>query len=254
MLKKWAVSTLCLLAACTRSSDSPQQSEHSSVQPAVAQPTPSIVVADKPGPSKKPPSQPLRWLPERIRCSEKGGKKFCDGPRRVVMPSGVENDFANSLGLGTFACAAELLRGHPDERWRVVEGDLPAELHWPIKGGRFGRGLSQKPKHRGVDITAESGRPVHLVADGLVAYANNEVSGYGNLLIVIHAKGAVSAYAHLSEIRVFPGQRLAAGDLVALTGNTGLSRGPHLHFEWREHGRSTDPMQRFSPIHRRGGR
>lgn len=195
----------------------------------------------------------IKWMPERKRCDKKAGRRFCDGPRRVPTPHGPENELANALGLGSFTSAAELLRSSPQARWRV-QGELPEQLFWPIEFGRFGRGVSKVPKHRGVDITAELGTEVHLVADGMVAYANNEVSGYGNLLIVLHPGDSVSAYAHLSEIRVFPGQRKRAGDVVALSGNTGLSRGPHLHFEWRQKGRSLSPMSLFAPKHRRGSR
>jgi murein DD-endopeptidase MepM/ murein hydrolase activator NlpD len=117
-----------------------------------------------------------------------------------------------------------------------------------VDEGRFGRGLTWRGRritHRGVDVSAEEGTPVRAVADALVGYADNTVRGYGNLLVLMHGGGEVSSYAHLSAVHVGPGQRVEAGQVVALAGNTGISRGPHLHFEWRENGELADPMRRF---------
>ncbi|MFW5921551.1 MAG: murein hydrolase activator EnvC family protein, partial [Polyangiales bacterium] len=135
----------------------------------------------------------------------------------------------------------------PRERWRRAVRELgieaPEKLLWPVEGGSFGRGLGDR--HEGVDIGAEDGAPIRSVADGLVAYADNGVRGYGNLLIVIHGGAHVSVYAHCSAVYVFPGQRVRAGQHVADLGETGLARGEHLHFEWRRWGRVTDPLPRF---------
>jgi murein DD-endopeptidase MepM/ murein hydrolase activator NlpD len=107
----------------------------------------------------------------------------------------------------------------------------------------------RKIVHRGVDVTAEVGTPVRAVAAALVGYADNTVDGYGNLLVLLHGGGEVSAYAHLDAIHVHAGQLVDEGQLVARAGNTGLSRGPHLHFEWREDGELADPMRRFEEAH-----
>jgi murein DD-endopeptidase MepM/ murein hydrolase activator NlpD len=80
------------------------------------------------------------------------------------------------------------------------------------------------------------------VGAGLVAYADNGVSGYGNLVVIVHRDGSTTAYAHLKEAWVTAGQRVARGQTVGLLGNTGLSHGPHLHFEWRVGGRAQNPV------------
>ena len=161
---------------------------------------------------------------------------------------------AEALGLGTHRAAAALVRGEPRPEWVAVAqriGKPSFPLAWPIADGRFGRGYGRGPgaggprHHRGVDMTAEVGTPVHAVERALVGYADNTVHGYGNLLVLLHGDGSVSAYAHLSAIHVFAGQVVERGQAVALTGNTGISRGPHLHFEWRENGEPIDPMPRF---------
>jgi len=164
----------------------------------------------------------------------------------------VETDVLAALDLGSHRVGAELIRGRPRGEWmetlktEMLPPTFP--LYWPVEGGRFGRGLSwrrRRIKHRGVDITAKIGTPVHAVAEGVVGYSDDTINGYGHLVILLHGGGEVSAYAHLSERLVAPGERVARGQRIALAGNTGISRGPHLHFEWREAGDVADPMPRF---------
>ncbi|MAT26321.1 MAG: hypothetical protein CMN29_15385 [Sandaracinus sp.] len=203
-----------------------------------------------------------KWLAPARRCGRQGRRRFCNGPRRAPAPHGPAGALAARLGLGTHRAAAELVRAEPRGAWMEAlktELDLQpsaAPLHWPVDGARFGRGVTwrgrgrhRRPKHRGVDFTAEVGTPVRAVADALVAYADNTIDGYGNLLVLLHGGGEVSAYAHLEAIHVFPGQLVRAGQPVARAGNTGISRGPHLHMEWRAGGRVVDPMRRFPRAH-----
>ncbi len=194
------------------------------------------------------------WLPEASRCGRHGRRRFCNGPRRAPKPTGAAAALAQRLRLGTHRAAAELIRAAPRTEWLAALTELgltspETPLCWPVDGGHFGRGITFAGRrvggHRGVDITAEVGTPVRAVADALVAYADNTVRGYGNLLVLLHGGGEVSAYAHLSAVHVFPGQVVRRGQVVALAGNTGISRGPHLHLEWREGGELADPMARF---------
>lgn len=83
------------------------------------------------------------------------------------------------------------------------------------------------------------------VSAGLVAYADNGVSGYGNLLAIVHPDGTVATYAHCKAIYVFPGQLVERGQRVADVGHTGIARGSHLHFEYRRRGRPRDPLRLF---------
>ncbi len=197
-----------------------------------------------------------RWLPEARRCGHRGRRRYCNGPRRAPEPSGASGVLAERLGLGTHRAAAELIRAAPRPEWLATARELIAPPHypitWPVDEGRFGRGVQRRGRqvvHRGVDVTAEVGTPVRAVADALVGYADNTVDGYGNLLVLLHGNGEVSAYAHLDAIHVHAGQVVDEGQLVARAGNTGLSRGPHLHFEWRERGKLADPMRRFEETH-----
>jgi murein DD-endopeptidase MepM/ murein hydrolase activator NlpD len=97
-----------------------------------------------------------------------------------------------------------------------------------------------------VDIVAEPGTRVRAANDGLVAYSDNGVRGMGNLLILVHPDGATTFYAHLRAAYVFAGEKVRRGEVIGEVGNTGLSRGPHLHFEWRRRGHPRDPARRFA--------
>lgn len=98
----------------------------------------------------------------------------------------------------------------------------------------------RNPGHIGLDIAAQMWDPIVAVADGVVVFAEWG-GGYGNLVIVEHADGWRSYYAHLSEIVVGVGQEVRQGELLGGAGSTGYSTGPHLHFELRYGGRPVDP-------------
>ncbi|MFD3535778.1 M23 family metallopeptidase [Streptomyces sp. NPDC058664] len=92
-------------------------------------------------------------------------------------------------------------------------------------------------KHSGQDFAVPVGTPVKAAGSGTVVKAGPNGGGdgpaYGNAIVVKHANGTYSQYAHLSKIKAYVGQKVAAGQQIALSGNTGNSSGPHLHFEIR---------------------
>jgi len=96
--------------------------------------------------------------------------------------------------------------------------------------------------HKGVDYAAPSGTPTYTVGDGVVDFAGVQ-GGYGNTVIVRHANGHSTVYAHLSRIQVRKGQSVTQGQVVGNVGSTGWSTGPHLHFEFRINGVYTDPQR-----------
>jgi murein DD-endopeptidase MepM/ murein hydrolase activator NlpD len=95
--------------------------------------------------------------------------------------------------------------------------------------------------HMGVDYAAPVGTPVIAVADGVVAESSFQ-GGYGNMVVIQHNANQSTAYAHLSRMNVRKGQAIKQGDVVGAVGSTGLSTGPHLHFEFRINGRHVDPL------------
>lgn len=128
---------------------------------------------------------------------------------------------------------------------------MPEHLRWPVEMGRFGRGFGlvrrRRPNlpHRGVDIVADEGSVIRAVAPGIVAYSDNGVRGFGNTIIIVHPSGEVSIYAHCVRTTVQAGWRVRQGERIGFVGNTGISRGPHLHFELHDRGRAINPLSRF---------
>lgn len=117
---------------------------------------------------------------------------------------------------------------------------------WPVGGSvtsPFGvrrDGLSFQ-LHRGVDIAVPTGTPIRAMAPGRVAFAGT-MRGYGHVVILDHAGGVRTVYAHLSEIRVAKGQELSGRPIIALSGASGRTSGPHLHFEIQRRGSAEDPV------------
>jgi murein DD-endopeptidase MepM/ murein hydrolase activator NlpD len=118
----------------------------------------------------------------------------------------------------------------------------PIELAWPLMGpveSRFGpRG---NRFHAGLDLAAVTGTPVTAAAPGRVAWAGRR-DGWGLLVVVAHAHGVRTFYAHLEQIDVRLGEAVATGQRVGLVGATGDATGPHLHFEVRVRGAAVDPL------------
>ncbi|MDT0306704.1 M23 family metallopeptidase [Streptomyces sp. DSM 44917] len=105
-------------------------------------------------------------------------------------------------------------------------------------------------KHSGQDFAVPTGTPVQSVHGGTVVKAGGNGAGdgpaYGNAVVIDHGNGTYTQYAHLSEVGVKVGQKVTAGQEIALSGNTGNSSGPHLHFEVRttpDYGSAIDPMK-----------
>ncbi len=105
---------------------------------------------------------------------------------------------------------------------------------------RFHPILQTWRKHNGIDYAAPTGTPVRNVGDGVVQFAGRQ-NGYGNTVVVRHAGGKETLYAHLSRIDVRQGQRVEQGQRIGAVGATGWATGPHLHFEFRVNGRHQDP-------------
>lgn len=95
--------------------------------------------------------------------------------------------------------------------------------------------------HAGIDLGVPTGTQVHAAKDGTVTKVAWDEDGYGNYLMIDHGGGLVTLYGHCSKILVSVGQRVKAGDVVALSGNTGHSTGSHLHFEVRVGGKAVNP-------------
>jgi murein DD-endopeptidase MepM/ murein hydrolase activator NlpD len=110
-----------------------------------------------------------------------------------------------------------------------------------------GYGAGEAGYHLAVDIMGPRKSPVLAAASGIVGYAANTLRGYGNAIILIHTGGAIKLYAHNERNEVVPGQRVRRGQRIASLGSTGISRGPHVHFEFLQGGKNCDPLPLFRP-------
>lgn len=119
-----------------------------------------------------------------------------------------------------------------------------ALFDWPVQGRVIGSfGLSQAGKRNdGVNIAAPVGTPVRAAADGEVVYRGSELEGYGNLLLIKHEDGFVTAYAHNDAMLVKKGDRVRKGQVIAKVGQTGSASEPQLHFEIRQNLKAIDPV------------
>jgi Peptidase family M23/Putative peptidoglycan binding domain len=148
--------------------------------------------------------------------------------RRFQRWAGLEPD--GVAGARTYAA----LRSPP--------ASCPLALAWPVvgsvgdpfgpRGNRF---------HAGIDIVAPTDTPVAAAAGGRVTWAGRLAGGWGNLVVVAHADGVRTLYAHLSSIAVRVGERVGTGAPLGAVGVTGDATGPHLHFEVRLRGAAVDP-------------
>ena len=100
--------------------------------------------------------------------------------------------------------------------------------------------LGYQRMHRGLDFRAAYGTPILAVADGRVSAAGR-AGGYGNQVRLAHANGLMTSYSHMSRIAVSPGGRVRQGQVIGYVGSTGLSTGPHLHFETYRGGATINP-------------
>jgi murein DD-endopeptidase MepM/ murein hydrolase activator NlpD len=126
-------------------------------------------------------------------------------------------------------------------------GAMPS-FRWPVRG-RVIAGFGPKTsggQNDGINLAVPEGTPVKAADDGVVAYAGNELKGYGNLVLVRHSNGFVSAYANASELLVKRGDSVKRGQVIAHAGQTGNVTSPQLHFEIRKGSTPVDPTKYLS--------
>jgi murein DD-endopeptidase MepM/ murein hydrolase activator NlpD len=115
-------------------------------------------------------------------------------------------------------------------------------LAWPLNGALVGRfGVRDGDRHDGIDLAAPEGTPVLAAEDGVVLWVGSQ-AGYGQLVILRHAGGLLTLYAHASDILVRDGEKVRRGQAVARVGRTGRAEDARLHFEVREGTRPRNPL------------
>jgi murein DD-endopeptidase MepM/ murein hydrolase activator NlpD len=134
-----------------------------------------------------------------------------------------------------------------------VSSALPRSFVYPLLGTRvssdFGTRVHPvrkvKRHHGGIDLAAPMSAPIRAVAAGTVTFAD-PYKGFGKLVVIRHSGGMTTHYGHCESLKVRPGQKVSAGEIIATVGKSGLATGPHLHFEVRIDGKARDP-QDFIP-------
>jgi murein DD-endopeptidase MepM/ murein hydrolase activator NlpD len=116
---------------------------------------------------------------------------------------------------------------------------------WPVNGKIIsGFGPREGGLHNdGLNIAAPQGTPIRAAENGVVAYAGNELRGFGNMLLIRHADGWMSAYAHADTLLVKRGDNVVRGQTIARVGQTGNVSSPQLHFELRRGADAVDPIE-----------
>ena len=122
---------------------------------------------------------------------------------------------------------------------------LAGRFAWPLKGRIIGGfGPRESGLHNdGLNIAAPIGTPIQAAENGVVVYAGNELRGFGNLLLIKHADGWVTAYAHADTLKVGRGDQVRRGDIIATVGDSGNVGQPQLHFEIRKGQQAIDPRK-----------
>ena len=165
-----------------------------------------------------------------------------------IAPGGRDRGIGGG-SLGSPSVTAKIATGDELERLMARAGKALASLpsRWPVRGAvnsEFGRRLSPwtgaSEFHGGLDIRAEKGTPVHAPARATVVVAGAQPE-YGITVILDHGNDLRTVYGHLSRVKVKPGDTVERGDVIGLTGNTGRSSGPHLHYEILAKGRAVNP-------------
>ncbi len=203
------------------------------------------------------PGDRFTVLLERLESSE--------GERRFGRILAARVDVARTPQYAFYfedATGGDAVTGFYDERGRSLRrAFLRAPLQFRRVSSRFGARyhpiLHMWRAHEGVDFSAAYGTPVRATADGIVARVGREEGGYGNLIEVRHPNGIRTRYGHLSGFArgLRPGERVAQGETIGYVGSTGLSTGPHLHYEFLVNGRPTNPrgkdMSAGTPVPKR---
>jgi murein DD-endopeptidase MepM/ murein hydrolase activator NlpD len=140
--------------------------------------------------------------------------------------------------------APEPVEAAPVAKPAETTSALPT-FRWPVRGKVIaGYGAKTNGKSNdGINVAVPEGTPVKAAEDGVVAYSGNELKGYGNLILVRHSNGYVTAYAHASELLVKRGDTIKRGQVIAKSGQSGEVGSPQLHFEIRKGSQPVDPLQ-----------
>lgn len=176
------------------------------------------------------------------RIAETGGFGFDEVMGKALNGDRIAPQPSTHLPLAMPLSSGHAHATHDHHHHDHELGDLPVE---GVITSRFGRRSDpfhgKTRSHKGLDIAAPTGTPIHPVRPGTVVSAGDR-GGYGNVVVLDHGDGTTSLYAHCDELKVKQGDTVGHGDIIATVGSTGRSTGPHLHLEIHRDGKAVDPM------------
>ena len=162
-------------------------------------------------------------------------------------PSPAPESTDTSQSASMFAPASDTSPANGSVKTADTTGALP-KFRWPANGrviSGFGP-MTNGQQNDGINIAVPENTPIKAAEDGVVAYAGNELKGYGNLVLVRHSNGYVTAYAHAKELLVKRGDQVKRGQVIARSGQSGNVNAPQLHFEVRKGASPLDPTRFLS--------
>ena len=185
-------------------------------------------------PARLEPARARHRAARQARHARHGAGEQAGGDRAHARAAGAER---RARSADPARHRARSIVARPD-----AEPPSAAGFIWPVHGVvTSGYGWRWGRMHEGIDIAVASGTPVVAAASGTVIVAG-WMGGYGNLVVIDHGNGISTAYGHNSSVTVGAGQLVAQGQLIAYSGSTGHSTGPHVHFEVRINGSPVDPL------------
>jgi murein DD-endopeptidase MepM/ murein hydrolase activator NlpD len=185
-----------------------------------AQPAPRVAAKPEPAPVAPTPAAKPQYSPKVAKV---------DAPPSANIVAPAADPLPEPVATGT-------------------TGGANTSFRWPVRG-KVITGFGPKPtggQNDGINVAVPEGTPIKAAEDGVVAYAGSELKGYGNLVLVRHSNGFVTAYAHASELSVKKGESIKRGQVIGKAGATGNVNSPQLHFEVRKGATPVDPTQYLS--------
>lgn len=168
------------------------------------------------------------------------GRKYELLPTSIPEPLSSNVDTSATCGVGHGGCGSMRPEATP-----VVALSGKNDFRWPAHGR-----IIQKFENGGdgINIALPEGTQVRAAEEGEVAFAGGQLTGYGKMILIRHANGYVSTYAHNSELKVVKGDKVIRGQTIALSGHTGNVGSPQLHFELRKGSTPVDPTVYFAGL------
>jgi len=209
---------------------------------AVAPPASTAVATAPAGQAEKPA------LPQVLMPPPPGGTPATQAPAATEAPAAAAKAAAEPAPEEKPAMPESKPAPEPQQQVATVPPRAGRTFSWPVRG-RIISGFGPKADglhNDGINISARAGAPVIAAENGVVVYAGNELRGFGNLLLIRHAGGWITAYAHLDKMLVKKGQQVSRGQAIGTVGSTGGVSSPQLHFEIRQGTQAVDPAKFLS--------